>query len=869
MNPLFPLIRSCHACTLRDACQGTVPGEGPLDALVFFIGEAPGQREDKEGRPFQGPAGQFLNALLAGIGLAREDVFISNTCKCRPRGNRTPTVEEGRLCAGLWLEKELELVRPRFIVPMGVPAARWVWEWAGLGEFDVMEKEHGQPRLLGNWANSSSRSSINGSILVPSYHPAAGLHNTSLIRDITADFSNLGKLVRGECQPQDLMRVDEYPHPEYITAPDVVTDAPLMALDTEIVDGKLWSVQVSSIPGTGITLPGDWRPQGGKRYIVHNWLFDSEWVNLPDFEDTMVMAYLLGLPQGLKELAFRLCGMEMKSYQDMVKPYRKEKVMEWLSEAMLKVYSNPDFYDPPDLIETKWDNKTHSLLTKVKHPQHISKKINSIIRDVEKGKVLKDGPVDPWERWHKIPTEEREVVEAVLGPCPDGDLSDVPPAEAAWYCGRDPDATLRVHGVLSQQIREWGLEVVYGLDKATLPIAREMMHNGMKVDVEGLRRLGEDYLQRMRGLALVCQAIRPSGEGFNPNSDQQVAKVVYEELGFTPTAFTPTGLPSVTEKELKKVKHGIITPILDYRHLAHIRDSFVDTLISRADDAGRVHPTIKTTRTETGRWSMAEPNLQQIPVRTEIGRAIREQFLAEGGNILFACDFSQIELRCQAYLAQCKGMMETFQQGGDIHMATACFMFEVPPEQVTAEMRRVAKILNFGVIYGLSDYGLQENLKLEGIERERSWCKQYINQMLHVAYPEVADWQQETIAFAKRNGYVRDMMGGVRFVPELRCPVKKVQSAGERQAINMPVQSTAARIMKQAMVDLWQMWQEKDLWWAKWLLAVHDELIWECPEDRVEELKGIVVPAMEQAVALEGVPIVAESKSGYRWGSMK
>jgi uracil-DNA glycosylase family 4 len=918
-NVLFDSNRACTACPLRDDCQGPVPAEGPMDAEVMFIGEAPGYNEDKKGFPFRGAAGQYFDSLLRMIGVDREEVFVSNTTKCRPKGNRTPTPEEVQICASRWLDVELMLVQPKVIVPMGDPAIKYflgegtVGERHGVpvsnigeghlrepinnGELHApdqstgergLESPHGLPA---RGASIGKGGATNGTIVFPTYHPAAGLHNPKLMIDIQEDFLGLREVLDGTWKAVE----DKYPEPiycsDYATPAETVKteiNGGFWSVDTEIVDEKLWSVQVADKPGFGLFIPGGmWDGKLGTA-TVHNYLFDAQYIDFPDdTRDTMLMAYLLGLPQGLKELAKRLCGMEMDSYLDITRKYGKEKAIRYLEQAVLlhpdsplteaqrkKAEKNgkmPDldmWPDPPLIEDIVWNKSTNTLGVSNKKPQHITKKIKRILADVHGGKRSKDGnEVDPYTRWNNIDGREREAIQRACGSMPQGDLRDAPREDAVYYSCRDADAGLRVHNKLWPLILERGLLPVYMMDQATLPVALEMMKTGIKIDVEGLRGLSEEFVGLMKEKAEEIFTIVPDAGRFNPNSDTDLRILFFTLLGLTPTKLTKTGLPSVAGEELAKIDHPVVKPIEEYRHLAHLKDSFCDTLPGKADGESRVHPTIRTTRTATGRWAMADPNCQQIPVRTELGRRVREQFIASPGNTLLAIDYSQIELRVAAHLSQCKSMMEAFLAGRDIHTETACRLFGV--EEPTSSQRYAAKTLNFGVIYGISAQGFQAQMEVEGLDWTVNECGLFIQESNELR-PELWAWQEETKAFAIRNGYVSDMFGRRRLLPEILCPVKWIKSSGEREAINMPVQGGAQGIIKLAMGKLWRddlMIRTLTGGYLKWLLQIHDELLWEMPNELVPTFLSRATQIMESIVHLS-VPLKVESKSGSNWGQM-
>jgi uracil-DNA glycosylase family 4 len=998
--PLYDLTRSCTACSLRKGCLAPVPATG--EGKIMLVGEGPGATEDKKGEGFTGDAGVYLDWLLGLNGIARADCIISNMVHCRPVGNKTPTHKEAEFCAERWLDKEIELLKPEIIVAMGAVAIHHF-----MGEGLTVEHSHGIPVQR------------DGYTLLPVWHPAAGFYDTSLMRQIQQDFQVLGKLVRGEevVRPVDDVVTEYYlakEVPDYIREQE---EGPVWALDTETVEGKLWSIQLSDKPGRGIFWPVPDEAQGYVSFpilkdstvVVHNYLYDAQFVGLPaDTHDTMVMAYNLGLPQGLKELAWQLCGMEMKSYTEMVAGQRHEKAMKWLQEAArpglrlpsahresdletsieadttitesgerlsimrtclgllldrpgltagevgdisglghprvwrrisdLKnlelVYpegerpwtngrshaiwwptkgttldSLDEWPNPPELEDVTWNKKTNKLETKVTKPQHISKKIRRIIADVVNGKETKDGPTDPWDRWHKIDPRERAAVEKVLGAMPDASLADANPEEALHYSSRDPDATLRVYRSLEPRIDELGLRAAYEMDRQTLPIAREMMDNGIKVDGDYLVALGKHYVELMEakaeeifGVASVeCSDCRGAGahliavgvnsgssmgypeeetcyscQGlgnwrFNPNSDMDLRKLFFEYLGFKPKSFTPTRLPKVSTDVLADIDHPVVPLVEEYRHLAHLKDSFCDTLPGKVDENGRIHTTIRVTRTGTGRWSMAQPNLQQIPVRTELGKAVRRAFQAEEENVLVAIDYSQIEMRVAAHLAQCQSMISLFHAGRDIHTETAAEVFGVRVEDVTSAQRYPTKTMGFGVLYGLTPNGLYRQMKQE--PELKDWterdCERFIKDYFALR-PELWDWQEGIKSFARRNGYVRDMHGRIRWTPEMGVPIARIRAAGERQAVNFPVQGGAQGILKLAMGAIWRdyprAWEGFESR-VRWLLQIHDEILNEVDERSQWDWVAWASWHMERVVHLS-VPVVVEAKVGTNWGEM-
>lgn len=880
----FPgnVIRGCSACGLRSGAHAPVPGSGPSPAYVLLAGEAPGMNEDLWSQPFYGQAGQELNSLLAQASVSRETVFISNVCRCKPPNNRTPTLAEQKACSH-WLDLEVELVNPRIIVAMGATAIRHF-----LGpDAGTVEHLHGKPIVCK--VGSATR------VVLPAYHPAAALHNTTLLRQLFDDFQVLRGLVAGR-DVSDYLVADEYPNPVYtvVDTPDKmrrmrdeVRDVGECAIDVETVnhDSELWSMQVSAVPGTAWFVPiekgfkgrvdvTDWRAL----IIVHYYLHDINQLVIPDgnFCDSMVQSYLLGLPQGLKELASRICGINMQSYSEVVRPGQLKLSIQYLTEAARR-----EWPDPPELEEVKWDNKAGRVVTRVKHPQHISYKIKRLLARC----VDNETDFDPLEKWGDISELERAEVEKALGPMPESSLADIKFEDAVEYASRDSQATLRVKHKMDKLIRDLGLDFVLKMDQSVLPMAHAMMKAGMLVDITHLKQSSASYKNRMAAKATEMASI--VGHPFNPNSSAQVAKVIYGELGFTPTAFTPSRQISTDDAELKRTGSPIARMIIEYRGMQKLKSTYADSLVEYAvpDASGspRVHTVIKTTRVETGRWSSADPNLQNIPTRSKEAKAIKNSFIAPDGKVLIEGDLAQIEMCTQAHLANCKGLIELFLSGKDPHTTTASRIFGVPYEEAKKDRYRYpCKRAGFGVIYLIGAQGLSNqiaeyiaDLEAEGepIEVEpwdEQQCQNFIDEYYKL-YPEIREYQQEQAAHARRLGFVHDLFGRIRFIPEVNCPIRSVQEAGCRQAANMPVTSTAQGVIKIAMGNLWRGLPKTE--WAddmRWIMQIHDSLVLE-GTDREEVLRPYLswmLNVVSNSVKLV-VPVRMDFKVGKKWGELE
>ncbi len=383
---------------------------------------------------------------------------------------------------------------------------------------------------------------------------------------------------------------------------------------------------------------------------------------------------------------------------------------------------------------------------------------------------------------------------------------------------------------------------------------------GFKIDREELQAFAKMLGERIS--ALESNIYFMAGEEININSTKQLGKLLFEDMGLPVIKKTKTGY-STDSSVLEKLrgKHEIIDLIIEYRHLAKLKSTYADAFLPLLDDEGRIRSTLKQTVTATGRISSAEPNLQNIPVRTEIGREIRKMFVAKDGHLLVGADYSQIELRVLAHMAGDKVMQDAFINDDDIHTITATQVFNVPDFLVTDDMRSRAKTVNFGIIYGQSEFSLAGELKIS-----RKEAKEYIDSYF-AHYSGVKNYMDSTIEKAKEDGFVTTVFGRRRYIPELQAKNFNLRSFGERAAMNAPIQGTAADIIKIAMVKVYDALREKcpD---AKLILQVHDELICEVPKAQAETVAQILKEEMENAVKLS-VPLRADVKVGRSWFETK
>ncbi|MGG1453154.1 DNA polymerase I [Bacillus licheniformis] len=406
------------------------------------------------------------------------------------------------------------------------------------------------------------------------------------------------------------------------------------------------------------------------------------------------------------------------------------------------------------------------------------------------------------------------------------------------------------------------LELFEALEMPLAHILGEMESIGVQVDVDRLKKMGEELSAK---LAEYEKKIHDSaGETFNINSPKQLGVILFEKLGLPVVKKTKTGY-STSADVLEKLrdKHVIIEDILHYRQIGKLQSTYVEGLLKVIKkDSHKVHTRFNQALTQTGRLSSTDPNLQNIPIRLEEGRKIRQAFVpSQKGWLIFAADYSQIELRVLAHISKDKNLIEAFTNDMDVHTKTAMDVFHVSEEEVTPAMRRQAKAVNFGIVYGISDYGLSQNL---GITRKEAAA--FIERYFY-SFQGVKEYMEETVQEAKQRGYVTTLLSRRRYIPELTSRNFNLRSFAERTAMNTPIQGSAADIIKKAMIDMADKLKEKNLQ-AKLLLQVHDELIFEAPEDEIKVLEKLVPEVMEHALELD-VPLKVDCASGPSWYDAK
>ncbi|MEX0878085.1 MAG: DNA polymerase [Candidatus Spechtbacterales bacterium] len=402
-------------------------------------------------------------------------------------------------------------------------------------------------------------------------------------------------------------------------------------------------------------------------------------------------------------------------------------------------------------------------------------------------------------------------------------------------------------------------DYLYKIEKELVSVILKMEENGIKIDKKSLNKLRVE-LENQLG-ALEKKIYREAGQEFNINSPQQLSDILFEKLEISTKGIkkTPGKKISTAASELEKIKntHPVVDMVLEQRELQKMLSTYIHPLPELADENSRIHTTFQPMGTTTGRLSSKNPNMQNIPIRGEFAKKIRNTFVADKGNLLLACDYSQMELRVAAHLAKDKNMINVFKNDEDIHINTAALVFGVPKKEVTKKMRYDAKALNFGIIYGIGPRAFAQSAGITFDE-----AQEFIDKYLKV-FDGVAAYMEETKEKAYKLGYVETMFGRKRFLPDLKSPNPMHRSMAERAAINMPVQGTAADIVKIAMIKAY-----KDLKNIDILLQIHDELLWEGDSDTIKKTAEHAKDILENAVELS-VPLKVEYKIGESWGEMK
>jgi DNA polymerase-1 len=439
-------------------------------------------------------------------------------------------------------------------------------------------------------------------------------------------------------------------------------------------------------------------------------------------------------------------------------------------------------------------------------------------------------------------------------------FSEVEIDTASNYAAEDADITLRLFNKLEELLKEKPsqIKLLQELEYPLVHVLSRVEQNGAKIDKDKLKEHSKELSAKISDLT--AQAYKISGEEFNLDSPKQLLEVLYEKLKLPVLKKTPKGQPSTNEETLQRLSEEYELPkiILQYRTLAKLKSTYTDSLIRIENPSSkRIHTSYQQAVTSTGRLSSTEPNLQNIPIKTAEGRRIREAFVPDKNNILISADYSQIELRIMAHLSKDKNLTNAFNKGLDVHAATAAEVFGVNLEEVTQDQRRSAKAINFGLMYGMSAFGLTRQLDIPRAEAQK-YLDTYFER-----YTGVKNYMANTKAQAKKDMFVETIMGRRLYLNEINAANGLRRQAAERAAINAPLQGSAADIIKKAMIDI-DTFLNKEMPEVKMIMQVHDELIFETPKKNAEEVMSTMKDMMEKTVKLD-IPLIAEAATGANW----
>jgi uracil-DNA glycosylase family 4 len=865
-----------------------VPPKGPKDADILLVGESPGVHEAKRGIPFCGPSGREQDAILKKYKCHPKKIRMTNLV-CRLLGKGEVLNIQERNLWDEYLQHEIMSCKPDLIIAVGRESTRWF-----LGDKATMEMCHGVAHKAGCFDSTREMRSF-GAYVLPVYHPAAGLRNNDLRSYVYDDYSKISqmhwniKFNKTVYTPTDHFLGKEY----YIDiSPRLVEvldghgkELDVVGFDTEGTPDRPWSLQISTSPGTGFVVRVD-QPEfkqvipiiqnmcdKGVLFAAHNFMYDLKMAHVMGLNlhrgrlfDSMYAAYLLSLePQALQGLAWRHCGMWTDKFSSVVGSESRHRHLEYLVKVVEMDLPAPQ----PETVTL------NNGLQKVTQPRSISKLAHGILRDVRSGKVTKEGPVDPFTRWHKIDKNKRSIVESNLGPMIGSELSDIPLSESIPYAARDADAALRLYKILPDILRERNLDRLMETGMGILPIASEMEINGFPASRSYFREFYGKLTKDMLRIGKLISRKYYGGSPINPGSSRDTASLL-RRSGLRGKKKTKSGQMSTSQKSIEHLKynHKVVETLFKWRQVQHVRDSFckvaLDNMSEDGNDIQRIKCNIKITRTHTRRFASSEPNLLAIPIRTKIGAKVRRGYIAPKGYKLVAGDLSQIEYRFMAHESQDPVLLRVFRKGIDIHTQTAQMLFDV--ENPSKSQRDAAKTVNFGIIYGIRAPALHTEIRKQGITAfSEKDCSRMIRET-ETGYSGMTDYKRRVGKELKREGVIADHWGMPRYLPGVWSSREHERAEAKRHAVSQKIQGGAQGMMQNSMLALHE--DVSDLRDGgidiQWLLQVHDEAVFLVEEDYAEDLLGLLIHHLENSSGIRlRVPVEASGSISDNWAGLK
>lgn len=879
----------------------------------MIIGERPVEEDIKAGRHFRGDVGKIVRRHFSHWDLDVSEFRQEYLCPDFQYGTYVASQADiERHTPRLY--EEIERVRPATIITIGTTVARVL-----LGAGVHIEAIHGMPYA---WTSPFGVPST----VMPLYSPAAAMVKQDLLGHVWWDHQRAAKLIKGHLQWSPVK--DLHPSPRYYDISEGVIDwyfsqiDEAVGIDTEGVprsDGSgCWSVQVTATPGTGMVIRND-HPDYRKfiktlKYyirkkrptlVVHNALYDLEMtfpvgldflfgkdlLDMPLF-DTQMAAYLLGVePQSLKMLAYRHCGMAMKEYAETVGEAGKDKQIDYLEKILTIKWPKPEAR-----VEHENDG-TNRVYT----PQPVERRAQVILNDVYGEKIDKDGElVDPLKRWRKVDPALRLMVERKLGAFPIGTLADIPLQEAVNYAGRDPDAAFRLYPIMKEMLRVNKLTELMDLKMGMLRAAVAMKMTGILGRRTSFVNLVEDMQDNMDRLGDQISKRFFRGRPFNPASADQtrVLMSMHQLTGEKKTKGDKDGKNkkvSTSKKSIEHLRfqHDSIELLQQWREHQKCKDSFGESALKNWPDGDppdytppelvRIKTDLKITRVSSGRFSaailddQASAPLLAIPVRTKLGKVVRDCYEAEDGYVIGSWDLDQAEMRLMAHESRDSHMMELFNEGKiDIHGDTAARCFKIPYEVAMASENKMiyrypAKRCGFGVITGIQDNGLLDQLRMAGC---KGWDVQKVGRLRadwFKVFTGVADYMEQCHRECrKNNGIIRDRWGMPRYLPNIFAESQYDKWEAQRQTHSHRIQAGAQGWLQHAMAWMWK--EARPFGDAvRFILQIHDSIMLEVADGLQEEVDTLMVAAMTgegPGIHLD-VPMRCKGAYAKSWGQMK
>lgn len=874
----MPEVRRAASIHAGEPTVIVVPGSGPTPCDYMIVGEAPGITEAKIGRPFVGKSGAELNWYLGRHGMNSNQFYLDNVVRLYQDGNPDPTAEQITEWTHV-LQSTIATVRPKVIIPVGRFAVRWF-----LGDHADMDSCHGIPHLGGEF-DPTRADRAQGAVIVPSYHPAAGLHSSDFKTVTNFDIGKAAeviRLVKGGRRDLIRFRRDTYAGREHYTD---VTGHELAAIirkqrpervgfDTEGDPDLPWSLQVSWDYGTGYVLrcrqPDfhvgvealQWLADNGCVFATHDagtprgTGYDIQvsrtcglHLSHATFSNTMYRAFALRIePKGLKPLLWRWCGMRQDDYWGMVEEIGRKKQIDYLTRIASKV----DW----GRVSPRIDHENDGTL-KLNKFGKLESRARGILTDVAKDKRSKDGdPVDPRKRWLMIEPELRKLAEsdANYGKLPFGTLDDVDLDTAIYYAGRDADGTNRLDIELTEECIRMGVDGVCQTGNQVLPIFEEMQHEGMPASRRAFVDLASTVNREMHEIQAGLSTRYFDGRPFNPAPNTKDVETLVRRLGITGLKTTKKAKKvstSMRSLEYLAPKYPAIKEVGEWRRRQKVLDTYCLPLIEMADrqfelesrklegdsDLFIVRGNIKPVSVETRRLAMSEPSLLNQPSRTEIGKKVRACYMTTHDDdpddpeteVFVGIDYSAQEVRVTAHVTGdrllCSIVSDPTRK---IHYETASRVFGKPLKEVDKDKEMTpAKTAYFGMIYGLSGAGLLDLFRSFGLDTwDLASCDNLIAEILRI-YPGIQETRRRVEQEARRTGMIRDLYGHIRYLPGIWSGNRGEQSEAARQAFSHVIQGTAQGMTQCAMASLRKPIHDMQLagLFVRYGLQIHDEII--------------------------------------------